>query len=461
MARSIADAALDAADRALPWVVPAYASVAWIGGGPTVDATAMDEVLQLLALPVLLLACTALLLDPPRARLTRAAVVVAALVACVPLLQLLPLPAASWGWGDFRPALALDLQAAGVARPRAWTLVPDATERSLYALLPALACMFGALALGPARVRRLPILVLVLVLANLAFGVFQGGLPDDSPLRLYRGNGSGIGGVLVNGNHQGTALAIGMVLGIGLWARERLRGGGSRLSPKGILYAGAAGVCLVAVPLTGSSGAMVIAATACAVALVATGIIHPFGGGLRRGAVAAGMLVALAIGLLLALQWMRLAQADLLRRDMALATLEMGGSLAPLGSGAGTFVEIFAQSGAPVLQRAEYINHAHNEFVQWWMEGGVPAMLVLVLGLGVVAWLGWRALRSGRHHPVAATCWLAVIVALAHSWVDFPLRTLSLMSICALLCGVALALVAGQRTLAQASRPVSGMLPSG
>ena len=173
------------------------------------------------------------------------------------------------------------------------------------------------------------------------------------------------------------------------------------------------------------------------------------------------MLVALAIGLLLALQWMRLAQADLLRRDMALATLEMGGSLAPLGSGAGTFVEIFAQSGAPVLQRAEYINHAHNEFVQWWMEGGVPAMLVLVLGLGVVAWLGWRALRSGRHHPVAATCWLAVIVALTHSWVDFPLRTLSLMSICALLCGVALALVAGQRTLAQASRPVSGMLPSG
>ncbi len=57
-----------------------------------------------------------------------------------------------------------------------------------------------------------------LVLANLVFGFVQVGLPPDSPLRLYPELGNGFGGVLVNENHQGTALLIGMLLSFPMFA---------------------------------------------------------------------------------------------------------------------------------------------------------------------------------------------------------------------------------------------------
>ena len=109
MAEPIDDTILDVADRLLPWVVPSFLVVVFALGGPTVDVTANDEWMQLVALPVLLLAGTALLLDPPRARLTRAAMLAALAIACVPLLQLLPLPSSLWGMPDARAAVAVDI----------------------------------------------------------------------------------------------------------------------------------------------------------------------------------------------------------------------------------------------------------------------------------------------------------------------------------------------------------------
>ena len=184
MAEPIDDTILDVADRLLPWVVPIFLAVVFALGGPTLDVTATDEWMQLVALPVLLLAGTALLVDPPRARLTRAAMLAALAIACVPLLQLLPLPSSLWGMPDARAALAVDLASAGVDTPARWSLAPEATLRSLLALLPALACFFGVIALGPGRLQRVPQVVVCLVLANLVFGVVQVGLPPESPLRL-------------------------------------------------------------------------------------------------------------------------------------------------------------------------------------------------------------------------------------------------------------------------------------
>ena len=137
VAEPIADTILDVADRLLPWVVPIFLAVVFALGGPTLDVTATDEWMQLVALPVLLLAGTALLVDPPRARLTRAAMLAALAIACVPLLQLLPLPSSLRAMPDARAALAVDLASAGVDTPARWSLAPEATLRSLLALLPA------------------------------------------------------------------------------------------------------------------------------------------------------------------------------------------------------------------------------------------------------------------------------------------------------------------------------------
>ncbi|QIL20505.1 O-antigen ligase family protein [Thermomonas sp. HDW16] len=274
----------------------------------------------------------------------------------------------------------------------------------------------------------------------MAFGLFQVGLPPNSAMRLYIDNGSGIGGVLVNANHQGTALIVGMLLAVGLWADEYKRARESRRqqAPKAVGYAAAALICLVAVTLTGSSGAMVIAILAFAIAVPATGLlsIRRIRSSGRGMAVAMTMAVLLGLGLFSAQGWVNMGQTDAMRYELAHEAVTSGMRHAPFGSGAGTFVDSFAQSSSPLFEHGGYVNHAHNEFAQWWFEAGWPAVLLMIVVLGIVALCGWKLLRSRRPDPVVVACWLAVVAILVHSWVDFPLRTLSLMSLAAFICGV-------------------------
>ena len=460
MAEHIAENLLETADRLLPWVVPCFLIVVFAFGGPTLDVTATDQWLQLAALPVLLLAGIALLLDPPRARLTRGAMLAALAIACVPLLQLLPLPSGLWGLPAARGALVLDLADAGIDAPARWSLHPEATLRSLLALLPAMACFFAVIALGPNRLQRLPQVMVGMVLANLAFGFVQVGLHPDSALRLHPGIGSGFSGVLVNDNHQGTALVIGMVLALGLWARARrqtLHGQPRRLRDG--VWPLAALACIAALPLSGSRAAMIIALVAGAVTVAASGLVpvHRLRHSRRALAGAVLALALVALGSFSAWRWMQVDALDESRQAMAGETIVVGQRHAPLGSGIGSFVDVFAQDAAwtPDFQRREYINHAHNEYAQWWMTGGVPALAVLALSLGVLAWAGAAVLRHGRRHPVAAASWLALLVVLAHSIVDFPLRTLSLMSVSASLA--ALAVVLGAAVLREKSRALRAL----
>ena len=466
VAKPIADTILDTADCLLPWVVPSFLAMVFALGGPTVDVTATDEWLQLVALPILLLAGTALLLDPPRARLTRAAMLAALAIACVPLLQLLPLPSALWGMPDARAAIAVDLASAGVDTPARWSLHPEATLRSSLALLPALACFFGVVALGPGRLKRVPQVLVALVLANLAFGFVQVGLPSDSPLRLYPGLGSGFGGVLVNDNHQGTALVIGMVLAIGLWAHAKHRAvQGQPHKLRHGLWLLAAFSCVAALPLSGSRAAMVIALVAAALTVAATGLLPLLRiRDSRRAAAGAVLAVALvALGSFSAWRWMQVDAVDELRQTIARETISVGQRHAPLGSGIGSFVDVFAQEASwnPAFQGGEYVNHAHNEYAQWWMTGGVGALAALAFALGILGWTGTAVLRHGRRHPLAAASWLALLTVLVHSVVDFPLRTMSLMSVSASLAALAVVLgAAALRGEVRTPRPLETPSPA-
>jgi O-antigen ligase len=440
----------EALQRATTWLLAGFLVLAWFGGGPTVDVGATDEWLMLLALPVLLVASAGLLQHPPASRQLRIALALAFALLLIPLLQLLVVPEQAWRGAGAREAVALDLAAAGVQARHAWSLWPETTERALYALLPGLACFLGAVYVGTRGRRRLVPIALALVLANLAFGFFQVDLPLTSPMRLYTNNGTGFGGVLVNGNHQGTALIVGMLLALGLWARQRrrVREGAPAEPMKNAAYATAALVCLASVPLAGSSAAMLIACPVFAGGLLATGLVDlKRMRRSRRGAAAGvGVLAVLVIGLVAASGWLNLKRVDADRYDLARDVAAAGLAHAPLGSGAGTFVDSFAQSRSASLARSEYVNHAHNEYAQWWFEAGWPGMALLLAALALFIASGWRLLRARPRDPVAIACWLAVAAVLAHSWVDFPLRTLSLMSMSGLLMGFLLAASAEHAT---------------
>ena len=95
-----------------------------------------------------------------------------------------------------------------------------------------------------------------------------------------------------------------------------------------------------------------------------------------------------------------------------------------------------------------YINNAHNEYVQWWLEGGVVAVLAMFAAIVALIQSLHRLLRlpagsSARTTGLAAL--MGVLVMLLHSSVDYPLRTPALMATFGLLAGIAISAAAQVR----------------
>ncbi len=106
--------------------------------------------------------------------------------------------------------------------------------------------------------------------------------------------------------------------------------------------------------------------------------------------------------------------------------LAMARAYLPFGSGFGSFDSAFRRYEPSGLLSTIYMNEAHNEPLQLVIEGGAPALLLL---LGFLAWWGWTSTRvtapsrppSGRALSIA---WVtAMVILMASSVVDYPLRT--------------------------------------
>ncbi|MDI1253528.1 O-antigen ligase family protein [Thermomonas sp.] len=420
----------------------------WCFGGVVEDSTSQDEWLQLLALPVLALAVIALSASPPSDRLLRAGLLLALLIALVPAIQLLPLPNALWSIAPGRAGVAADLARAGIVQPaHHWSLTPHASERAVWALLPALAAFLAACALPVRFARFFAKACVAIVLLNVLFALFESGLPRDSGLRMYPDETSGFGGLLINPNHFATALVIGLCLSIGLAVDAWRRAGGALTFGMQWVYAGAGLLCMLAIPITTSRAGIVLVPPALVGTFLLTGVLPISRIGKSRGvtiAAAFAMVLGL-IGVWSGFGWLAVAKQEDPRMVIADATFRIGKSYFPLGSGIGSFQPVFEQHMPASLWMPEYVNHAHNEYAQWWLTGGLPAMLVLAFGLIVFALAGIRIFNAkGRSSGivVAAACWVGIAAALVHSWVDFPLSTTTLMTTTAMLAGFMLSATA-------------------
>ena len=85
----------------------------------------------------------------------------------------------------------------------------------------------------------------------------------------------------------------------------------------------------------------------------------------------------------------------------------------------------------------KYVNAAHNDFAQIWLEGGIAgvlAALIVAAALVVAAVAHVREQRGDRRLVWASA--LGLCVFLAHATADYALRTPALMTVAALLCAV-------------------------
>jgi len=359
-------------------------------------------------------------------------------------LQLVPLPATLWsGW----PGRALFAQGdrlmVGHVLARPWSLDPDETAAAAVFLIPAAAIWL--------RMRLSDSFTEVWVMAWLAF--LAGSLAlalaqvtaDYGQWHLYANAHSGLPtGLFANRNHQAIAMACAIPLAAGLNRKWQDRAADQRQpTPGGWLFGVTAGAGTIGALLTGSRAgcALLVPAVLAALVIFYNGRA---GGDPRKtrlivlGTLAAVVLVALggivlarlqpggALGLVLS----RSYTDDDERYIFWPVVIRMIARYAPWGTGFGAFRRAF-EVDEPTDQLAPlYLNHAHNDWLEFTLEAGLAG---IVLAAGFLVWLAMRwapAWRAGadrsRADPLRQAAGTVVALLLVHSSFDYPLRTVAL-----------------------------------
>jgi len=415
-------------------------TLALILGGASRENPWQAMTIELASLPLLVAAGLATMRSDSPRRYTFALVLVA-LVLVVPLLQLLPLPFDVWRKlpGRSEPALALDL--AGVKTGwRAISLDPRQTFGDFLALIPAAAVFLATTRLSPTHRRWLALPPVLIAVLSLMIGAGQIAGGQGSPLYFYETtNPDSAVGLFSNRNHQAALLLAALPL-VALWID--LRGG----DPRRRLIPAAAALAVLTLVILG----LVIVKSRAGVLLLAPSLIASMAL-IWRGEAGAHrrILVGVVVGAsVLVFAASIFALGPLLERfggnevegRLTTAPVVIGAALAhfPLGSGLGTFVPVFAGREPIETMGPAFWNHAHNDYLELWLEAGVLGLIVLTLFLG---WWAVRAFSAWRAPPsLAAACARSGVIVTAllmvHSTVDYPLRSLALSTLFAFACGL-------------------------
>jgi O-antigen ligase len=354
----------------------------------------------------------------------------AAATVALTAIHLIPLPPSVWRALPGRDIVAQVDAAAGLGDVwRPLSMVPTGTWNALYSLSVPLAVFFFLLPMGKEELSRMLNVFIVALGLTAAAGFLQatGGL--GALYDIANPNA----GLFANRNHQAVVLACLFPM-LAVFASLP----GSATNPSSFRLLAALGGGLAIVPLllvTGSRAG--IAAAVLAVASIPLIVPVNFRGWLTRKALALG---AGAVVLLGAIAWvatasgrnlalLRFTQLDAtedLRYPVWHVTWELVQKYFPFGSGIGSFPEVFQIDEPAALLIPQYWNHAHNDWLESALIGGLPAVILLLLalvGYGVAVYLVFIAGKSrGRRRIMAKLgCIIIAILGLA-SVFDYPLR---------------------------------------
>ena len=94
----------------------------------------------------------------------------------------------------------------------------------------------------------------------------------------------------------------------------------------------------------------------------------------------------------------------------------------PWGSGMDTFTLVYPRYEKATGIVEQYANHAHDDWLEVALEGGLPAVVLLAAFLLLVL----VAVMRRNLFNMQRAAFLAVVMPLLHSLVDYPLRTLAI-----------------------------------
>lgn len=357
-------------------------------------------------------------------------------------LQLVPLPPAVWNGLPGRDAIERLDTALGY--PDVWrplSMAPMRTWNAFGSLVVPAAGLLLAIAVR-ATTRDLLHIIAGLGLLNAALGLLQVISGRSSSLYFYEltNLGSAVG-IFANENHSAIFAACSLLVMVRLGLEARTQHGSRWMS---IFYPASFFFIVLVALVSGSRAGFVACLGAIVISAIMIGITparqidKSHSGQLSRWGERYpyffAVLPLLVLGVTV-VAFVSLGRApafsDLLARD---SFADLRWSILPViaemlsihwwvGSGFGSFEQVYHIYEPSDLLMPRYVNQAHNDWLQFLIEGGVLAGGLLV---GLAVWLVRSLLRIkiGRTGPLLVLFWISIFsIFAAASVIDYPLRT--------------------------------------
>ena len=371
----------------------------------------------------------------PHDRLPLLLILLALLVVA---LQLIPLPPEIWTRFPGRSGIARGYDLLAILRP--WLSIselPYEAVSTTFALLPPLAIF----ALGATdNSRGMAGALLIGTALAIVVGALQVASGPTSAWYFYPITNTGAVAFFANGNHMATLLlaAIPFVPALLLSGKSQQRLRGKSAATITIAIA-ALGLILIGIALNRSLAALLLVVPV----LLATGLMIPVGWRLRWVGVPlvvvglAGAVAALSTNPLNSTSASSAKEYSLQSRQHIWRTTAAAiAETFPVGIGLGSFQQVYRLQENPDRVDATYVNHAHNDYLELAMELGLPGILLI---LAFFAWWGRRLAQiwsSNLSSPFDRAATIASAAILAHSVVDYPLRTSAMAAVFAMCIGI-------------------------
>jgi O-antigen ligase len=411
-------------------------------GGASAAGAIANAALQLTAL-VLIVASVWSADTRPIPRDAAALAWVLLLFIVLVIVQIVPLPAKLWMSLPGREAVASGFELMGVSSPSLpISLMWERSAASLLWLLPPAAIFLLTVTLGNKWRTRLGWVVLVAAIISIALSAFQllGG--EQSSLRFYEiTNPNRAVGFFASANHL-PALILCAVPFTGILAARAFKSRSGHKNGGGLALSGAfAAFLLAGILVSGSiAGYALLLPTALATFLIYR--ITVFGSLSKAWVAVVGVLLLLIIGLVSTgpvndqLASSKFSEHPTSRSTIWKNTSKAVGDFFPAGSGLGTYSAVYRTYDNPDRASNVFVNHAHNDYLEVALELGAPGVLLV---LAFVIWWVRRTAGAWQHNfkgaALARAGSIMVGVLLAHSTVDYPVRTSALAAVLALGCG--------------------------
>ncbi len=415
-------------------------------------------VMELMALPLL----ASLLWQPSFLKhLPRPFLFALGLLVLFPALQLLPMPEAIWqnlpGREVYHAAIAGFGSGATGWRPV--SLVPAITETTWLAMLPPLAVLLVTIGLQEQSLKRVVYVFLGMAAFQAVLALVQFGGGSQTAFRLNPGDIGLVVGTYVNRNHLAGLLEMALPIALGLLAARVGQGGGSaryagrnwlrRISgfitrlPKPnqtMLFSSLFIAIMLGLIFSRSRSGIMMGMIGILLSAILYG--RHLGGARSKSLATVFAVIGLALAAIIGLAPVmeRFSAEDALsdaRWSIYSTSMKALWEFFPFGSGLGTFPGVYWRFEPESI--GQFVNHAHNDYIEFVLEGGLPALVVIIMFVVMYA-MRWPSLLRGSHWGTLAFmqvgAGIGLFVMALHSLTDFNLHIPANAIYFALLAGV-------------------------